>query len=568
MQTIWMLASGDRNGQPELMPRKSATTRLTSVCLSFFGILSCLSFQAVPEVRAATVVRNVPVTACGILAEANTTYLLQNDVGSPGTCFTVKAHDITLNLNGHKVTYNTARGDQVYGVLGWWNIPNLRITNGRLTQGAGRGYQSAAVYGMGANNLEVDHLTITYSGDNNIGILDLCGADPGVSIHDNLVYPNGTKRADPKTGYPTHYGGFAAIQVSSCKGTTTITNNVVEGKGMWGISVRTVPPTPTAVEITHNTIEMASPVRNGYAIFISSAWAMEINFEIAYNAIAQLSGRGIMIEGDGPITPYVEGPGFGTIRDNSIDVRESRDAGEYNAPGDSIGIQLRGGVHDVQIYNNTVTEHSGLHACPAQFPTSKGDDCIGNGIKIIGNPYAPNDRVFNNKVTVATADASRTAVGLYGDYIAGPGSMFDHNTVTSNSILIDVNGADGAGSQWLFASNNLIKGPNPLGFAAIRAAYYIDSSLGNTFLDDNWLNGATPDNVIYKGGYGNGEYSYFVKWYLTVIVTDTSAHPLPGAEVTAVTNLSGKLGVCMTCPTPDGESVRQVTDAAGRAHLA
>ncbi|MRR55633.1 MAG: hypothetical protein EG822_14190 [Deltaproteobacteria bacterium] len=48
----------------------------------------------------------VPVSACGYLDKANTTYVLQNDVSSAGTCFAVIAQNVVLDLNGHTVTYD------------------------------------------------------------------------------------------------------------------------------------------------------------------------------------------------------------------------------------------------------------------------------------------------------------------------------------------------------------------------------------------------------------------------------------------------------------------------------
>jgi hypothetical protein len=45
------------------------------------------------------------VTSCGTIGTPGT-YILQNDVSSPGTCFTVTAAGVTLDLNGHTVTYD------------------------------------------------------------------------------------------------------------------------------------------------------------------------------------------------------------------------------------------------------------------------------------------------------------------------------------------------------------------------------------------------------------------------------------------------------------------------------
>ncbi len=48
------------------------------------------------------------ISSCGALTQASTTYVLQNDVASDGTCFFVAANDVTLDLNGHTVTYDNA----------------------------------------------------------------------------------------------------------------------------------------------------------------------------------------------------------------------------------------------------------------------------------------------------------------------------------------------------------------------------------------------------------------------------------------------------------------------------
>jgi hypothetical protein len=194
---------------------------------------------------------------------------------------------------------------------------------------------------------------------------------------------------------------------------------------------------------------MAAPVRDGYAISIGSGSNDNVGFEIAHNTILQSAGRGILIAGN--LNADSPGPGLGTIHDNDIDVREPRDAGEYVAPGTGVGMQLRFGAHDVQIYNNTVHVHAGANACPAQFPTSLGNDCIANGIKLMAGLYGKNNQIFNNIVVADTTDASLSAVALYADGVSDGSNIFYNNTVTSNSLIVDLNGGDGGGSNFLFS---------------------------------------------------------------------------------------------------------------------
>lgn len=59
-------------------------------------------FLTIPTTHAAT--QNI--TNCGVLNQANTTYVLQNSVSSDGTCFTITAAGVYLDLNGHTITYD------------------------------------------------------------------------------------------------------------------------------------------------------------------------------------------------------------------------------------------------------------------------------------------------------------------------------------------------------------------------------------------------------------------------------------------------------------------------------
>ncbi|MHB8773333.1 MAG: right-handed parallel beta-helix repeat-containing protein [Syntrophales bacterium] len=48
----------------------------------------------------------VHLSTCGDLTQGNTTYILDSDVRSEGTCFRIQANNVTLDLNGHTVLYD------------------------------------------------------------------------------------------------------------------------------------------------------------------------------------------------------------------------------------------------------------------------------------------------------------------------------------------------------------------------------------------------------------------------------------------------------------------------------
>ncbi|MFH1649780.1 MAG: DNRLRE domain-containing protein [Candidatus Woesearchaeota archaeon] len=86
----------------------------------------------------------ISITSCGSLNQPGQTYILQNDVSNTESCFKVKADGITLDLNGHTVTYGTGPlvnqlnlgfeddsniGD---GLLGWdiSQAPSAKLVSG------------------------------------------------------------------------------------------------------------------------------------------------------------------------------------------------------------------------------------------------------------------------------------------------------------------------------------------------------------------------------------------------------------------------------------------------------
>src|SRR5437764_6149345 len=58
------------------------------------------------------------ISSCAVLNKVGATYILQADVSSAATCFSVQADDVTLDLNHHAITYATELSPHPhYGVL-------------------------------------------------------------------------------------------------------------------------------------------------------------------------------------------------------------------------------------------------------------------------------------------------------------------------------------------------------------------------------------------------------------------------------------------------------------------
>jgi len=79
-----------------------------------------------------------------VLNQANTTYILTEDIESDGNAIEISADNITLELDGHTINYsqNTVE-DYINGIL--INNPNVKIYNGKVVQGSTGGNYSYAV---------------------------------------------------------------------------------------------------------------------------------------------------------------------------------------------------------------------------------------------------------------------------------------------------------------------------------------------------------------------------------------------------------------------------------------
>ena len=509
------------------------------------------------------------------------------------------------------------------------------------------GFYGSVIFSRQGISWEIDHLSIYYQGETMRGI-NQNGAGDGTqncNIHDNYVYPNGSKRSgcvpfatpinrgsgykvgdkvtlnggvhcndvlevgridsngavlsisnydlggcyaypfyiDPTVGIATsggsgnglmlwpsygatHYDGFVAISIGATGGTCAITNNYVVGNGYGGIGFGYgVPGFNVPPVIQGNTIMMAAPVRDGYAIGVGGAGDFN-NTDVSNNIIIQSSGRGIIIAGD--VSSTSVGPYRVLCHNNYIEAAEAWDEGEYFAIGDSIQICLRFGQSCVKVYQNTVVGHAGLHAATTPFPMSQGTSGMAIGIKVATGPNSFNNQIYDNNVSVNTTDTGSTvALGLYGDITSDGVTAFYNNTVTSNGYLVSLNSTDGNGSNFVFTSNTFIQNGPLMGYAGCLANIelsYWGIATNNVFIDNTWEGGASGSSIWANSYNGSYPYSLFTKWYLNVTVIDADGDPIPGATVTASTgNVGTPIAISAATETdvtsPSGSLIGNVT---------
>ena len=560
-----------------------------------------------------------PVTSCGSLSAANTSYVLQNDISSAGTCITISNNNITFDLNGHKITYDTGATASVYGIQlpvgtagthltssvaggGVFNSTACKINLQTTPNTSGLCTGAYAIYDQGSNALgtvEIDHLTIVNYGLDSSGIRAFPNNGGSANIHDNTLCPYYTKTA------LNHFTVIGEIWMSGFSGGPAVVNNNIvggtaclsvtgfsQGYGYVGIYIEHPQPFSPTLKITNNQISMAAPVRDGYGIEIlcNANSTTVLNFEIANNTVIRSGGRGILMDAEGAQDSM--GCGTGTIHDNTINVKEP--ANEGAGSGDALGVTVRFNASHIQVYNNNITVAVGAGQCPAQFFTDTASDCSGIGIKLQGNVGTSGldlqNTATNNTVTVTTNGTAFTPVGLYGNSTGGPLSYFSGNTVTSNAVNVASvpngagNGFDGCGNHWTYKNNTFIEGPNPFSYLTYATLWFCNSSTqqpggsdatGNVFLDNIYSGGAGVDNVGLSTG--NNSFSYFAEWTYTLTVKGSNGLPISGATVTAVganntetiagtTSTNGQVPLILTDHFTSGTSLSSATTTQYNAH--
>jgi len=152
------------------------------------------------------------------LDKGNTTYVLTQDLDAPTLAINIRADNVTVDLNGHTITYDmrkpvvvgTAWNDYAYneeasfGIrTGLWNYMHARVFNGIIRQGSngGQGFIGVGfnpIYlnhtGAGSQN-EVAAILIDYYGDS-VGGMVIGGG----KAHHNVIIDRGTVVDDRHQG--------------------------------------------------------------------------------------------------------------------------------------------------------------------------------------------------------------------------------------------------------------------------------------------------------------------------------------------------------------------------------
>ena len=246
----------------------------------------------------------------GTLNKNGEYYRLTQDISASGTVFTISASNVTLDLNGHTITYNTSsRGAGIVV-----NSSNNTVKNGWILQGSGRSGASPGIEMTGSGH-RVEYMAIKVNGI-------ITGSDQYAAGIETYA-----SRSEIHHVYVEDHGETQNISYSPrgifCDHRTTagfdIHDNILvkchQGIGFDFVGLSTANPEKSLIYNNFIQHERSPGTKAPYAIHL----AKTRNVDIYNNQIISDNGRGIMCDGYGQ--GVERGTDYITVYDNRIDLQ-------------------------------------------------------------------------------------------------------------------------------------------------------------------------------------------------------------------------------------------------------
>jgi hypothetical protein len=270
------------------------------------------------------------LTACGPIT-ASGSYYLANDVSSTGTCFPLGANNVSLNLNGHAITYGTGGGSAptpAFSACSSWYTglaasqclgggSNLTVYGGTITQSTNAAPFSP-VFWMGqgdgsSGGGSIHDLTVTFQ---SVGSQFFHGEvdGGGYTIQTNVINDNVTNIQQPgqsPLGARAAFQGYVIHTDEESTGTPkpdTISGNTFNGSPQGGVADGVANS-----QIYSNTIKLTSYYSNDYGVIVT------MNGQNVHDNTITGRGRGLDAETSGFI-----------LNHNTINVAEEANNSEYS----------------------------------------------------------------------------------------------------------------------------------------------------------------------------------------------------------------------------------------------
>ena len=435
-------------------------------------------------------------TAPYFLNTSSSTYILTQDITSDVTAINIMGSNITLDLNGHTITFNNSAhavdpqadpsdfghyGTQgTHGIRTAYSGTNAKIYNGKVVQGVGNGGGNIPTHQplYGSHRFEeIAGLEITYSGPQNAGI------SSGNRVHHNIIIDTGTVIVN-------RHQGCDAIQNSN-----TVYNNLIKRcrhRGIEGIDNQ---------EIYNNEMYIDSWATNSFGILYYA-----IKNSKAYNNL--IFGSGYAVLGIGTISNGVKDISISSNFIHLQAVAPLDRSDEYGPQSSASCVRITWGGKDLTYEKNVLIANGrdggfirGIFHCPDERSIQSNIVFRKNIIKV----NSQNDKSNN-----------MGAVDICGpDNVVDPYPVvIEDNIIASNFCNVRLGEPYGDGNKAIFLRNTFKKIGNNPQYRTVQCGYWNRDHAGTEFIDSKLEDGASLDKVLWQGTGKNR--NYYVKWTLRV----------------------------------------------------
>ncbi|GEM_PF-3080841 len=440
-----------------------------------------------------------------ILDQANTYYLLTEDVDADSSAFIFTGVGSTLDLGGHTVIYNEVplriptdqwtphRKNSSFGIKMRSAGANMKVFNGRIIQGKGNDTASYVtigfnpIYVSGAENLEIAGLDIKYSGVQITGIY--CHwPRTGYSIHHNIVCDSGKYIIN-------RHQQVSAIKMNS-PGSGKLYNNLILRTRQTALALG------KKSEAYNNEIHVDSYSVNSFGI------GAKDTSKVYRNKIFGCGDNTCAIATTGGTTDTEVFDNYIWLQAHKLDdylpwlnpkEMESTTTSTMSA------IRVTWGGNRINYHNNTI------------LVTSREGGIV-RGSWLYSDNNTKDIRCENNLIVALSEDDTTNGWGAIGgvgnhSHNNAPPITFTNNIIVSNFTNYSLKDSYGYSMNYLFINNTFVKIGNRKDYYTINSHEGHDSK-GAILIDSKFEGGAGYDK-IYMSQYSNDAFT--VKWTLHIL---------------------------------------------------
>jgi len=457
-----------------------------------------------------------------VLDRANATYVLTEDITSDGTAIFLAAPGVTLDLNGHTVTYDDKKDTSQQGACGirghkrrGLRLSKLKVLNGTIKRGKGKSttrriYEDlyGPMFFYGPREMEIAGVTVDYDGEQVIALLWINNGDRN-DVHHNVFLDRATRLINRHVGLDIVAARFDNSRVH---------HNLVKRTRHRGLRCG-----GTNTELYSNEVYIDSWATNSYGLWVGDDAVGHHNrvFGSGFHPIGLMLGY-INAKNRKYHSNYIQMQAVART-----DIVDRWRGGQGGGGGGSVGMSgvtpavglrlQKGPQENIEFTGNVVV-------CKAW-----GEKALTRGMFLVPTSGVRNVTIKDNVVKLVVEDDKADGWAVAGLGARGENITLEGNTIISNICNVRFGDPYSVGGTYRFVSNRFVRiGGNPR-YKTVRIGDRKGPTSGHVFLDSRFEGGAGFDEVSFEG---RGERDFTVQWTLTVRTE-------PGAHVT-ITDKDGK----------------------------